>query len=134
MSRAYLQFTKADCYDIYIWCNQETQHALQHLATLQQQSFATAVVCTCPYLPMFCPPHPWILCSTETTNQPRPDKEVTVLFSKNSDSGDQRFELMRSDFSHSQSFSVIFTSLAVLIFQNCCQVLRRKWIRSVNLK
>ena len=49
VTRAYLQFTKADCYDIYIWCNQETQHELQHLATLQQQSFATAVVCTCPY-------------------------------------------------------------------------------------
>ena len=77
----------------------------------------------------------WAPCgSTETTNQPRPDKEVSVLFSKNSDSGDQRFELMRSDFSHSQSFSVIFTILAVLIFQNCCQVLRRKWIQSVNLK
>lgn len=46
VSRAYLQFTNADCYDIYIWCNQETQHELQHLATqaLQQQSFATAVV------------------------------------------------------------------------------------------
>ena len=38
------------------------------------------------------------------------------MFSKNSDSVDQRFELMRSEFSHSQSFSVIFTFLAVLIF------------------
>lgn len=50
VTRAYLHFTKADCYDIYIWCNQETQHELQHLATLQQQSFATAVICTCPYV------------------------------------------------------------------------------------
>lgn len=53
---------------------------------------------------------------TATANQPRPDKEVSVVFSKNSDSVDQRFELMRSEFSHSQSFSVIFTFLAVLIF------------------
>lgn len=49
VTRAYLQFTKADCYDIYIWWNQETQHEPQHF-TLQQQSFATAVVCTCPYV------------------------------------------------------------------------------------
>jgi len=102
VSTAYLQFTKADCYDIYICCNQETQHELQHLATLQQQSFATAVVCTSPYV--------GYVVSAETDNQPRLDKEVSVVFSKNS-SVDQRFKLMRFDFSHSQSFSAVFTFL-----------------------
>ena len=33
------------------------------------------------------------------------------MFSKNSDSGDQRFELMRSDFSHSQPFPVFLSYL-----------------------
>ena len=131
-TRAYLQFTKADCYDIYIWCNQEAQHELQHLATLQQQSFATAVVCTCPYAGyVLSPVALQQLISLVLT------KRFQLCFPKTVIQLTSGLNSCALNFlipSLSRLSSPFWRSLFSPFFRNCCQVLRQKWIRSVNLK